>query len=210
MSDVTFAKNDFDIFLIEGLDERMNAIRKQIQPKFKEIGRLLAPELASQLNEETIPVHIAQHLRRTKHAPESTWMAFCGTNRGYKKYPHFQLGLYQSHLFIWLAFMDNPQHEKQMAESFIKKPGYLEQLPDDYVVSLDHTVEKVTPIKELDLKKALTRWKNVKKGEFLIGRQVLAEDPLLSDPENFRHYLLETYRSLIPLYQQAFAAYPEN
>ena len=105
MDNVTFTKDDFAVFTIEGLEPRMSAIRKQIQPKFHLLGQGLAKELAAELNKESLPVHIAQHIRRTKNAPKDTWMAIGGNKRGYKKYPHFQLGLYGTHIFISVGFM---------------------------------------------------------------------------------------------------------
>ncbi|ALV20811.1 MULTISPECIES: DUF1054 family protein [Carnobacterium] len=208
MNSVTFTQEDFAIFAIEGLEPRMKAIRKTIQPKFKELGKVFSKELAELLNEEELPVHIAQHIRRTKNPPKDTWCAIGGDTRGYKKYPHFQLGLYQTHLFIWLAFIDNPQHEKEMAQDFLKNSISLEKLPADYVVSFDHTKEQVMPIKEAELEKGLMRWRDIKKGEFLVGRQLSANDPMLVNPQKTQDFIFKTYAELLPLYQQAFRAYP--
>lgn len=202
-----FTQEDFNIFAIEGLEQRMVEIRKKIQPKFKVIGDNLSKDLSVLIGDNPLPVHIAQHLRRTKNPPQDTWCAIGGDKRGYKKYPHFQLGLYQSHLFIWLAFIDNPMFEKEMAQSFINDRTALSLLSDDYVVSYDHTKEKVLPYKDSDLNKGLMRWRDVKKGEFLIGRQVSATNLIFKDKQSFYDYILETYTDLIPLYKQAFQAY---
>ncbi|WP_192988522.1 DUF1054 domain-containing protein [Carnobacterium mobile] len=208
MSLVTFTTDDFDIFVIDGLEPRMGAIRKMIQPKFKELGQLISTELSDALQVDSLPVHIAQHLRRSKNPPKDTWCAIGGDNRGYKRYPHFQLGLYHSHLFMWLAFIDNPQFEEEIAQSFIENPFNLEQLTTDYVVSFDHTKENVTAIQEADLIKGLSRWRDVKKGEFLVGRQLMAEDPIFNDPQALQEFILSTFQQLIPLYRQAMKAYP--
>lgn len=207
MENTTFTKEDFEIFSIEGLDKRMSAIRKQLQPKFRILGHTFAEELASELNQESLPIHIAQHLRRTKNTPKDTWMAIGGDNRGYKKYPHFQLGLYKSHIFIWLAFIDNPLHEEKMAIQIIEEPSLLFKVPNDYVVSWDHTKEQVTAINEADLLNGLIRWQTVKKGEFLIGRQIFADDPLLIDPKATQQFILDTFMELVPLYRQAYSVY---
>ncbi|MGY3778277.1 YktB family protein [Isobaculum melis] len=209
MNQTTFTPEDFQVFQVEGLDERMQAIRSQIQPKFRALGALFTKELAVLLGEE-LPVHIAQHLRRTKNPPLDTWSAIGGNARGYKRFPHFQLGLYEDHIFIWLAFIDQPQFEVEMANALIKARDMFEQVPADYVVSLDHHQKKVTPIKELDLKKGLERWRDVKKAEFLIGRQILATDALLKNPEATQAYILETFVTLVPFYQLAFQAYPNE
>lgn len=207
---VTFTQEDFAIFAIEGLEPRMKAIKKTIQPKFKELGRVFSKELAELLNKEELPVHIAQHIRRTKNPPKDTWCAIGGDMRGYKKYPHFQLGLYQTHLFIWLAFIDNPQYEKEIAQDFLDNSTCLEKLPADYVVSFDHTKEQVTSIKEAELVKGLIRWRDIKKGEFLVGRQLLVNDPIFASPQMMQDFIFETYTELLPLYQQAFRAYPKG
>ena len=47
----------------------------------------------------------------------------------------------------------------------------------------------------------------VKKGEFLIGRQLSANDPLLLDPEATQQFILETFMQLVPLYRQAYTVY---
>lgn len=207
MNNNTFTKEDFDVFKIEGLEQRMTAIRNQLQPKFRALGQDFAKEIAIELNQEILPVHIAQHLRRTKNAPKDTWLAIGGDKRGYKKYPHFQLGLYETHLFIWLAFIDNPLHEEKMALQIIEDPSLLFKIPDDYVVSWDHTKETVIPLTEADLLNGLIRWQTVKKGEFLIGRQLLAEDPILKDPKAMQEYILNTFIQLVPLYKQAYSVY---
>lgn len=207
MKNCTFTKEDFAVFAIEGLEPRMSAIRKQIQPKFRILGQNFAKALAIELNKDSLPVHIAQHIRRTKNAPKDTWMAIGGDSRGYKKYPHFQLGIYETHLFIWLAFIDNPLHEEKMALQIIEDPSLLFKVPDDYVVSWDHTKESVVPVREANLLNGLIRWQTVKKGEFLIGRQLLASDPLLLNPEAAQGYILETFMQLVPLYKQAYRAY---
>ena len=207
MNNNTFTKEDFDVFKIEGLEQRMTAIRNQLQPKFRALGQDFAKEIAVELNQESLPVHIAQHLRRTKNAPKDTWLAIGGDKRGYKKYPHFQLGLYETHLFIWLAFIDNPLHEEKMALQIIEDPSLLFKIPDDYVVSWDHTKETVIPLTEANLLNGLIRWQTVKKGEFLIGRQLLAEDPILKDPKAMQEYILNTFIELVPLYKQAYSVY---
>lgn len=84
MNNNTFTKEDFDVFKIEGLEQRMTAIRNQLQPKFRALGQDFAKEIAVELNQEILPVHIAQHLRRTKNAPKDTWLAIGGDKRGYK------------------------------------------------------------------------------------------------------------------------------
>ncbi|MGX7419445.1 YktB family protein [Carnobacterium gallinarum] len=207
MNNTTFTQEDFDVFKIEGLENRMAAIREQIQPKFRELATMFAADLAVELNEEEpLFVHIAQHIRRTKNAPADTWCAIGGDKRGYKKYPHFQLGIYEDHLFIWLAFIDNPRYEKEMAQTLLQNQALFADIPEDYVVSLDHHFPTVTPIKEVDLEKGLTRWHDVKKAEFLIGREIWSDAAILADPNATQAFILTTYKTLLPIYQAAYTA----
>ena len=205
-----FTQTEFSSFSIEGLEERMKEIRTHIQPKFQYLGKLISKSLESKLNGEMLPIHVAKHLRRTKFAPESTWVGIGGDNRGYKKYPHFQIAIDKNAVYIWLAFIDNPQFEKEMAAYFLKYPESIAQLPDDYIVSLDHTKDQVTRINEVDIQAALTRWQKVKKGEFMVGRRLKKDGPILNDADQTEQFILETVHKLFPIYKQAYAAYPKE
>jgi len=197
-----FTKKDFELFSIEGLDPRMAAIRLEIQPKFQELDDYFAEKLSVELEIELF-VHIAQHRRRTVYPPENTWSAISQKKRGYKMEGHFQLGLWEDYLFMWLSFIDNPMHEKEIAQAFIENQHLFDQLDPDFYISSDHTKPAVDRLEEVALEKILIRFREVKKGEFQIGRIIKKDDPLLNAPEQARHYMLETYRQLIPLYQLA-------
>ncbi|MFL2099304.1 DUF1054 family protein [Desemzia sp. FAM 23991] len=205
-----FTQTTFSIFSIEGLEERMKEIRTHIQPTFQSLGEFISKSLIAQLGGAVLPVHVAKHLRRTKFAPESTWVGIGGDARGYKKYPHFQIAIDRKAVYIWLAFIDNPQFENEMASSFLKFPESIAQLSKDYIVSLDHTKDKVTVIDEMDITAALTRWQKVKKGEFMVGRYLKEDDPILDTADQTEQFILDTVRDLVPLYKQAYAAYPKE
>ncbi len=194
-----FTEKEFEVFSISGLEARMAAIRQQIQPHFKELDEYFVHQLEPALG-TVLPIHIAQHRRRTTHAPESTWSAMGGDHRGYKKYPHFQLGINGAYISMWLSLIDNPQNEKEIANTFLKNSKKITTLGPDFVISLDHTVSKVTFLKEMNLEKALIRFRDVKKGELQIGRVLYKDNPLLQDAQKSRQYMLETYEKLAPLY----------
>lgn len=197
-----FTKADFTIFETEGLTERMAEIRSQIQPKFQQLDEYFVSELSPLLQQE-LPIHIAQHRRRTAYAPDNTWSAIGGDKRGYKKYPHFQLAINGEFIAMWLSFIDNPVGEQAMANEFLDNIELFDKLPRDFVISPDHTVNTIVEIATADLEGILTRWRDVKKGEFQIGRVIEKESKLLDDPEAARGYMLETYLELVPLYQLA-------
>lgn len=195
-----FEYQDFDVFEVEGLDERMAEVRRVIQPKFQVLDERVVKELEPLLGEELI-IHIAQHRRRTTNAPDFTWSAMGGDKRGYKKYPHFTLGINGEYIVMWLSFIDNPLNEKAMADALMKEEELFASLPEDFMINLDHTVNTYHSLKEADLTEALTRWRDVKKGEFQLGRVLLKTDELLNQPEKAIDYMVETYVKLVPFYQ---------
>ena len=199
-----FTQNDFNTFTIEGLDERMEAIQTRIQPKFKELGSELVDYLAAQLGNE-VYLHIARHARRTVNPPNDTWLAIADNKRGYKKHPHFQVGLFDDHIFIWLALIYELPNKKEIAESFLNKFDEIKQLPDNFSVSLDHMKKDAIQITDLEVKD-LERFRDVKKAEFLIGRRLIADDPLLKDGDKFIETVKQTYDALLPFYQLAMRA----
>lgn len=195
-----FTQKEFDVFKVAGLDERMAAVREYIQPVFQELDDYFVKKLAPLLGEELL-VHIAQHRRRTANAPDFTWSAMGGDKRGYKKYPHFTLGINGDYLVMWLSFIDNPQNEKQMAQYFLDNQEMFKALPNDFQLNLDHTVNNYQSLAEADLGAALVRWRDVRKGEFQIGRVIEKDAILLKKPKDAKAYMLETYQLLVPFYQ---------
>ncbi|WP_249869910.1 YktB family protein [Oceanobacillus saliphilus] len=196
-----FNQEDFNTFTIDGLDERMEAIQTRIQPKFQELGSELADHLALQLGNE-VYLHIAKHARRTVNPPKDTWLAIADNKRGYKKHPHFQLGLFDDHVFIWLALIYELPNKKEIAKSFLTKFDEIKQLPDNFVVSLDHMQKDSIQLTDLE-KSDLERFRDVKKAEFLIGRHFKANDNILQDGNRFLETVKHTYDTLIPFYQLA-------
>lgn len=202
-----FSKEDFNVFDIQGLDERMAGIRERIQPKFRHFAGAGARLIASEEGVESVPVHIAKHLRRTKYAPENTWCAIGGDARGYKKYPHFQIGIAKEGVSFYLCLIDQPVKEKEMAAALLERLPELEKLPRDYVVSVDHTVSAVLPIENVDWQPVLIRLRDVKKAELLIGRKLTPTDPRLATEEGTLAVMEETLRELLPIYRVCMEQY---
>lgn len=201
-----FSKEDFDTFHIDGLESRMEAIQTRIQPKFQEIGDHLTADLSAQLGNEMF-LHIAKHARRTVNPPKDTWLAIADNKRGYKKHPHFQVGLFDDHVFIWLACIYELDHKEKIAASFIKSFDEIKQLPDYYVISLDHMKKSSIPLDELSMKD-VERFRDVKKAEFLIGQHLSINDERVLDGDKFIQTAKNTFRSLIPFYRIALNAKP--
>ncbi|MBM7659521.1 uncharacterized protein YktB (UPF0637 family) [Bacillus mesophilus] len=199
-----FVTEDFQTFCIDGLDQRMEAIKENIQPKFREIGGILSNELSVLTGNEMF-LHIAKHARRTVNPPKDTWLAICHDKRGYKKHPHFQVGLFDDHVFIWLAYIYELPNKADMAEKFLKQSSDMyKKIPKDFVISQDHMKKDslaMNNLSENEFVEVINRFKNVKKAEFLVGKQIPANDPLLSNGEEFLDLVKETYETLLPIYK---------
>lgn len=206
MSFTGFAQHDFDTFAIEGLDGRMEAIRERIQPKFKALGDSLAQDL-SVLSGTEMFLHIAKHLRRKVNPPVDTWLAICPNKRGYKQVPHFQVGLFDDRVFIWLALIYELPNKSNIATTYMKEIDRLqEEIPSDFVLSFDHMKKDVTSLADLDRSgwnDALIRFRDVKKAELLIGRNLSFKDPVLVKPAELELLIKQTFEKLIPLYKMA-------
>lgn len=199
-----FTKEDFNSFTIDGLENRMDAIRERIQPKFKELGQALTDDLSASLQTEMF-LHIAKHARRSVNPPKDTWLAIAGNKRGYKQHPHFQVGLFDDHLFIWLAFIYELPNKDGIAKTFITNINEFNKFSSkDYVISLDHTKKDAKPFKEIDLNRSLERFRDVKKAEFLIGRHFRADDPVVRNGEQLYEIIRETFEELSSLYRLSF------
>ncbi|MFZ2572285.1 MAG: DUF1054 family protein [Trichococcus flocculiformis] len=207
MAGYHFDKADFNVFDIQGLDERMAGIRERIQPKFRHFAEAVARLIVSEEGAESVPVHVAKHLRRTKHAPENTWCAIGGDARGYKKYPHFQIGIAKEGVSFYLCLIDQPIKEKEMAAALLERTPELERLPRDYVVSVDHTVPAVLPLEAVDWESVLIRLRDVKKAELLIGRKLAPSDPRLATEAGTLAVMEDTLRELLPIYRACMEQY---
>ncbi|WP_112180724.1 MULTISPECIES: YktB family protein [Paraliobacillus] len=196
-----FEQKDFDTFQIDGLENRMEAIQQRIQPKFEIIGTELATHLSATLGNEMF-LHIARHARRSVNPPNDTWLAVAHSKRGYKMLPHFQVGLFDDHIFIWLAFIYELPYKEKIAKQFIKQLDELQELPKDFVVSLDHMKKDAFSIKELT-ETNLERFRDVKKAEFLVGRHISPTEAIDMNGKELIDHIKETIDTLIPFYRSS-------
>ncbi|MEO1768654.1 DUF1054 domain-containing protein [Candidatus Enterococcus ferrettii] len=195
-----FTEESFKVFDIEGLDNRMAAIRSEIQPIFQELNEYFQEKLSPVAGEEFF-IHIAQHRRRTTHAPENTWSALSRKKRGYKMEPHFQLGIWPDYVFMWLSCIDQPKNEQAIAQKMLDEPELFTKLSSDFKLSGDHTKAEVKDLSAEAVEKLLIRFRDVKKGEFQIGRIISKDSPLWKEPEAAKSYMIKTYQQLMPIYQ---------
>lgn len=195
-----FTEKSFEVFEIEGLEPRMAAIRQEIQPIFQQLDEAFQ-QVLEPLVDEKLFIHIAQHRRRSVYPPENTWSALSRQKRGYKMEPHFQLGIWPEYVFMWLSCIDQPKDEKLIAQQCLDNPAYFVQLSKDFILSGDHTKLQTEELSPENLEKMLIRFRDVKKGEFQIGRIIKKEDPLWKNPEAAKQYMIDTYQQLAPLYK---------
>lgn len=199
-----FTERDFQTFHIDGLEERMTAIQERIQPKFKIIGETLSSDLTAMAGTEMF-LHIAKHARRTVNPPKDTWLAIANNKRGYKKHPHFQVGLFDDHAFLWLAYIYELPDKAEFAKRFLDNVDTIkEKVPGEFVISMDHMKKDATRLDEIELIKSLERFRDVKKAEFLIGRHIPAGHPILKDGDKFMSLARDTFETLIPIYKLGF------
>ncbi|WP_210469527.1 YktB family protein [Sporosarcina sp. 6E9] len=194
--------DDFDLFLIDGLEQRMNALQTLVQPKFEKLGRHFADQLSAHGSDEFFP-HVARHLRRTVNPPTDSWVAVAPSKRGYKALPHFQIGLWQTHLFIIIAVIYENPDKKGIAERLENNINVLTTLPESYLVSGDHMkpdAVHITKAEREGLTQLLTRLQTVKKAEFLVGRHLTREEAIAMTTDEFIAFAEETVDQLLPVY----------
>lgn len=200
-----FTEKSFTVFEVDGLDERMAAIRQEIQPTFQQLDEVFQQVLEPLLDEKLF-THIAQHRRRTTYPPENTWSALSRQKRGYKMEPHFQLGIWPDYVFMWLSCIDQPKEEQAIAQVLLDNQQLFQQLSPDFVLSGDHTKSKVEELSPENTERLLKRFRDVKKGEFQVGRIIEKDSPLWKNPDAAQAFMVETYQQLVPIYQLANAA----
>ncbi|GAM14620.1 YktB family protein [Mesobacillus selenatarsenatis] len=206
MSFSGFEQADFDVFKIDGLDERMDALKSQIRPKLEDLGRHFAPTLSSIAGDE-MHYHVAKHARRTKNPPKDTWVAFASNSRGYKMLPHFQIGLWETHVFIWFAVIyEAPEKEaigKKLEENI---HSIYTRIPKDFYWSIDHMKPEARVHSELskeDLLSMFKRLQTVKKAEILCGLNIPREEAVKLSGEEMLSKIEFVFKEILPLYKLA-------
>ncbi|MBU6080516.1 MULTISPECIES: YktB family protein [Allobacillus] len=201
-----FEQRDFNVFTIDGLEERMEALRSRISTKLEAIANHLEPDLSSLSGDEMF-VHVAKHARRTKNPPNDTWAALASSKRGYKKLPHFQIGMWESHVFIWFAVIYESPIKVGLAEQLKKhKKEILNEIPNDFVWSEDHMKPETISHEEMkkgEFDRVVDRLENVKKAEILCGKTYDRQDPILQDGEKFLKECEDTFKQLMRFYDLA-------
>lgn len=203
-----FTAEDFDCFNVPGLEKRMESLITHVRPKLTQLGEQMAPFLSMICNEEMYP-HVAKHARRKVNPPKDTWVAWGPNKRGYKGLPHFEVGMFESHLFIIIAVIYESPNKVIFADYIAKHHNkILKNVPDHFYWSLDHMSPDGTLHKDFnknELLKFSEKIKTVKKAEGICGLRIEKNDPLLQQPEDLIKTFENTFQTLLPLYKGSFS-----
>ena len=195
-------EQDFKVFETPGLERRMELLASTVRPKFEELGKEYSSYFSGKTGDEFFP-HVAKHMRRKVNPPDDSWVAFAPYKRGYKGIPHFQVGMWKSHVFIILAVIYEAPGKTEMAEKLLQSDVF-ESLPKDIVISGDHMKPDATSLGKIpkeDFKKLLVRLRDVKKGEFVIGRHISRKEAASLSETEFKDLLEKTFDELLPVYE---------
>ncbi|WP_419883712.1 YktB family protein [Peribacillus sp. B-H-3] len=199
-----FTAADYNVFKIDGLDPRMEALKNRIQPKLRQLGDYFSKELTELTGDEMFP-HVAKHMRRTINPPNDTWVAISRNSRGYKMMPHFQIGLWGTHMFVWFSVIYEAPDKAQYGLTLENNAETIkDSIPGHFVWSIDHTKPDVIPHSSLsldDMKSMFQRLQTVKKAEILCGIQISREDAVSLSDQSFIKRIQESFEVLIPLYK---------
>lgn len=194
-------QQDFEVFETPGLEERMELLISRVRPKFEELGDNYAAFFSALTGKEFYP-HVAKHMRRSVNPPNDSWVAFAPYKRGYKALPHFQIGLWKSHVFVILAVIYEAPGKSAMAELLLQSDT-VASLPGDFMLSGDHMKPDAAALGELspaEIEKTIIRLRDVKKGELVIGRHLPREAAVNMPTDDFHKFLEATFEELLPVY----------
>ncbi|MFC0377981.1 DUF1054 family protein [Levilactobacillus acidifarinae] len=164
--EIVYQDSDFAVFDDVTLPGRLAKIRAIIDPKFTATVTALQPQLAA----VGVPVypHLALHRRRTKNPPPDTWVALSTSKRGYKMLPHFEFGLWDDQLYIWLVVLQEAQDRQTVIDRV--SPQTVAGLPANFEWADDHTDKTVHRPLTASGWDQLTAAQSQKHAEWLIGR----------------------------------------
>ncbi len=81
MARLGFSAADFQVFKIDGFNERMASLYASVRPRLLKLGDELAPQLARKLHLEFFP-HVAKHARRTVNPAARNVVRFRSLGQG--------------------------------------------------------------------------------------------------------------------------------
>lgn len=119
--------------------------------------------------------------------------------------PHFQIGLWGTHLFVWFAIIYEAPRKVEYGQSLQKNIDHIHSsIPEDFVWSLDHMKPDVLSHKDLskeDLTKMFVRLQSVKKAEILCGYQIPMDQAVQLSGQQILDKIHTSFTVLSPLYK---------
>src|SRR5579883_3551614 len=199
MTSLGFNPSDFNVFQLEGFNERMQQIYARVRPKLLRLGDELAPALTRRLRMEFFP-HVARHARRTVNPPPETWCAFGPSARGYKRYPYLGLCISGFGLHARVVVKSEADHRVEMSEMIKRKGAELTRaLNSTLVARYDNwDFNRIPPALRADgeLWNQLAESLMKKTGGIDLGVAWPVREALKLD----RAEILEAFRELEPIY----------
>ncbi len=199
-----FTTKDFDVFLIPEFHERMSHLRRDIRPKLAKLGDDLAPKLESLVGHPLYP-HTASHARRRINPPDDTWVAFSRSERAYKRYAHFEVGISLDYVFVRFVVKPEGEDDKPTLERYLAQEGAKAfELRDPSPIFWyrdDHGTDPF-PITAIDADKAkeILQKTKIKSHGFTVGVIFPRTDPVAKSAE----LVARSYNAiahLVPLYK---------
>ncbi|AIG64986.1 DUF1054 family protein [Weissella tructae] len=193
-----FKDTDFNVFDDPTLDGRMDKIRTIIDPTFEEFAAAALPMLLADGQEWY--AHVAKHIMRKTNPVDNTWVAFAPNKRGYKMMPHFEMGMWADHIYLYIAVEENMK-PKQTAEIVPKLQAVaplVAELPSAFSISQQHMINANVPLEEYAA--TLARFEKVKSAEVLVGVRIDRGDDRFGT-EKLQEDLLSALQALLPIYE---------
>lgn len=203
-----FTKEDFKVFLIPEFHERMSRLRTQIRPKLAMLGEDLAPQLATLTGHPMFP-HTASHARRRVNPPDDTWVAFSRSERGYKRYAHFEVGVALDYVFIRFVIKPEGEEDKRVLIRYLEENGPVALALSDprplYWYRDDHGKDPL-PLARIgsDEWPEIIRHAQVKSHGFTVGVVIPSDDPVVRSAELIGQ-AYNTVAHLVPLYRSSLS-----
>ncbi|AVL00279.1 DUF1054 family protein [Pediococcus inopinatus] len=195
-----FSDQLFSVFDESDVEKRLALIREQVDPYFEEIGQQVMPILNQDGHEYR--AFIAKHARRHINPPMNTWVAFAERKRGYKMIPHYEVGVWDDRLFVWLAFETNIKERKEIIGKLKQTQSSFLQLGQVFVLSNNHMTKNQMQLTSTNYKNLLSSYENKKQSEFLIGRWISKEELRLMNKQEITDFINKTIQSLTEIWDK--------
>jgi hypothetical protein len=113
MAGLGIGPEEFGIFDLPGLEERNGALDDRLAPKLRTLGEGLRDGL-SRVAGVTLHAHLGKVQRRKTSPPGEMFVAFCGSDKGYRGVPHLLLAVSTGDLHARVAVRGSADRDGAM------------------------------------------------------------------------------------------------